>query len=47
MQAPMSDEVLLHMYTDDDKTEEKVVEPNDDFVNFGDENLPTFDLPEL
>jgi hypothetical protein len=47
MQAPMSDEVLLHMYTDEDKTEEKVVEPNDDFVNFGDENLPTFDLPEL
>ncbi len=47
MQAPMSDEVLLHMYTDEDKTEEKVVEPSDDFVNFGDENLPTFDLPEL
>ena len=47
MQAPMSDEVLLHMYKDDDKTEEKIVEPNDDFVNFGEENLPTFDLPEL
>jgi hypothetical protein len=47
MQAPMSDEVLIHMYADDDKTEEKIVEPSDDFVNFGEENLPTFDLPEL
>ena len=47
MQEPMSDEVLLHMYTDEDKTEEKIIEPADDFVNFGDDNLPTFELPEL
>ena len=47
MQEPMSDEVLIHMYTDDDKSEEKVEKDADDFVNFGEQNLPTFDLPDL
>jgi hypothetical protein len=47
MQEPMSDEVLIHMYTDEDKSEEKVEKDADDFVNFGEQNLPTFDLPDL